>query len=251
MSNRASPQGKEDLRQSAFEAASRMGPNGWCAGRTCSTAGASKQAGAAAGSASTRTSAAGIIASVLLCCFAVSAPAAGQVVTAREYYLVGHWDYDYIYPHGPYFVTSFPEELSALDAIVEAGGFRHTGEEFHVWAGPAEGRWPTCRFWSSQFGSHFFTHHADECAAVRANPAWEYEGIAFYLGLPDADGMCRDGTTILYRLFNNGLYGWILHRLTTNVATVESMLSEGWVFEGDGRTRAFACVPASGASSGG
>jgi hypothetical protein len=39
------------------------------------------------------------------------------------------------------------------------------------------------------------------------------------------------------------------HRLTTSEATFNQMLADGWVFEGDSRTFAFACVPSSTAPS--
>ena len=35
------------------------------------------------------------------------------------------------------------------------------------------------------------------------------------------------------------------HRLTTSEATFDQMLAEGWVFEGDSRTFAFARAPSS------
>jgi hypothetical protein len=78
---------------------------------------------------------------------------------------------------------------------------------------------------------------------------WQYEGIAFYLQVPDANGNCPLGTTILYRLYNNGMGGTPAHRLTTSEATFNQMLAEGWITEGDGRTFAFACVPSSTAPS--
>lgn len=194
-----------------------------------------------------KRSAAAAIGLALCGIFGVAAPVAAQVGTAIEYYLVGYWD-DYDSPHGPYFVTAFPEEIAAVDRIVATGGWQHTGEAFHVWTAPGDGRLPTCRFWSPTFQSHFFTHHADECTAVRANPDWHFEGIAFYVRQPDADGSCANGSMALFRLYNNGLYGWILHRLSTSEATVARMLAAGWIVEGDARTRAFACVPVSDAS---
>jgi hypothetical protein len=65
-----------------------------------------------------------------------------------------------------------------------------------------------------------------------------------YLGLPDAAGMCATGTVVLYRLYNNGLGGAPNHRYTTDPAVFAQMQALGWTFEGDGRTGAFACVPA-------
>ena len=77
-----------------------------------------------------------------------------------------------------------------------------------------------------------------------SNPNWEYESIAFYLQLPDANGNCPAGTVILYRLYNNGMGGAPNHRFTTSLVIFNQMLAAGWIFEGDLRTYAFACVPA-------
>jgi hypothetical protein len=170
---------------------------------------------------------------------------------AIEYGFRSFWDYGY----SSYFVTWFPEEIAALDggAFNAASGllWERTGETFNVWTGPASGALPTCRFFNATFIDHFYTPYAAECASVQANPAWhwQYEGIAFYLQVPDGNGNCPSGTTILYRLYNNGMGGVLVHRFTTSVVTFDQMLAEGWVFEGDSRTFAFACVPSSTATS--
>jgi hypothetical protein len=124
-------------------------------------------------------------------------------------------------------------------------------ETFDVWTTPASGALPTCRFFYPAPVDHFYTPYAAECSAVqaRADWHWQYEGIVFYLQLPDESGHCPIGTTILYRLYNNGIGGAPLHRLTTNQTRFNEILAEGWVFEGDSRTFAFACVPSSTAPS--
>ena len=130
--------------------------------------------------------------------------------------------------------------------------WQRTGETFNVWSGPESGSRPTCRFFKPAFyPEHVYTPYEAECAAVQANPdsQYIYEGIAFYLQLPDENGNCPLGTTILYRVYNNGIDGVPVHRLTTSEATFGRMLARGWVFEGDSRTFAFACVPSSTAPS--
>ena len=197
----------------------------------------------------------------------VATPAAAQVQTAVEYGSYSYWDDCYYYDtnngrtlvcdYGSYFVTSSPDEMAALDggAFDLFGGqfaWQRTGETFDVWSGPESGALPTCRFFKPAFyPEHVYTPYEAECAAVQANPDWQYiyEGIAFYLQLPDENGNCPLGTTILYRLYNNGIDGAPVHRLTTSEATFGQMLARGWVFEGDGRTFAFACVPSSTAPS--
>jgi hypothetical protein len=173
---------------------------------------------------------------------AFAAPAAAQVRQAIEYKLTSYWDDFGDYSNDAYFVTSFPEEVASLDLSVQSGAIVLTGEVFSVWSGPAPGALPTCRFWSPTFHSHFFTPYEAECATLQADANWLYEGIAFYLQLPDSSGSCASGTTPLYRLYNKSM-GVPHHRLTTSTSTLDGMLGEGWVFEGDRRTRAFACVP--------
>jgi len=188
------------------------------------------------------------VAFVLWGLLGVATPVKAQVQTAVEYVSAWVWDIGYI---PLYFVTSFPDEIAALDGGAFHWGWERTGETFNVWSEPASGALPTCRFFNTTFLSHFYTPDAAECAGVQANPSWhwQYEGIAFYLQVPNEDGNCPIGTTILYRLYNNGMDGAPVHRLTTSAATFNRMLAERWVFEGDSRTFAFACVPSSTAPS--
>jgi hypothetical protein len=147
---------------------------------------------------------------------------------------------------GFYFVTADPVEIDALDN----GAFDHawvrTGETFHVWRVQVAGSLPTCRFFSDVFAprsTHFYTPFPFECDALKANPAWVYEGNAFDIGLPDASGLCAVGTVPLYRAYNNGIGGAPNHRFTTSFATLQQMIGAGWSFEGNGNTQVFACVP--------
>ena len=164
-------------------------------------------------------------------------PANAQTQIAVEYYYAD-WNF--------YFVTAFPDEIAALDGGAFGGAWKRTGQTFYVWTGPTGGALPTCRFFSVIFApksSHFYTPYADECASLKAGAAWQYEAIAFYLQLPDANGQCPAGTVILFRLYNNGMGGAPNHRFVTDVATFNAMRAAGWIFEGNGLTGAFACVP--------
>ena len=166
-----------------------------------------------------------------------SPAATAQTQAAVEYYYPD-WDY--------YFETSFPDEIAALDAGAFGGLWKRTGQAFPVWTGPTNGALATCRFFSVIFtpkSSHFYTPYASECASLKTNPGWQYEAIAFYLQLPDAAGNCPAGTKILYRLYNNGMGGAPNHRYTTSLFIFNLMKAAGWIFEGNGLTGAFACVP--------
>jgi len=165
--------------------------------------------------------------SVMSACIVVSAAAAGQTQMAVEYYYAA-WNY--------YFVTSFPDEIQTLDSGAFGGVWKRTGQTFNVWSQPIAGSVPACRFFSTAFApksSHFYTPSSSECETVQRNANWQYEAIAFHMQLPTAAGGCPNGTTILYRLYNNGMGGAPNHRYTTSSATFNQMRAAGWVFEGN------------------
>jgi plastocyanin len=167
----------------------------------------------------------------------VVASSARLTAVAVEYYYAA-WNF--------YFVTPSPEEIVALDGGAFGGLWKRTGQTFDVWTDATNGAVPTCRFFSAAFAtksSHFYTPYADECASLQAGTTWQFEGIAFYLQLPAADGSCAAGSIPLYRLFNNGMGGAPNHRYTTNPTIRDQMLVSGWAFEGNGTTKAFACLP--------
>lgn len=146
---------------------------------------------------------------------------------------------------GHYFVSSDTDEIAGLDAGVFPGWSR-TGEGFRVAEGTATGNEPVCRYFGVGFApqsSHFYSPYAHECDLLGSDPAWVYEKIAFGLALPSPDPGCPPGTRALHRLFNAMAGGAPNHRYTTSMATAESMAGSGWVFEGQGATRVFACVP--------
>ena len=166
-------------------------------------------------------SATGAMVACVLCLLGRAAPIAAQVQTAIEYGFYSYWDDCYylgissqlVCDYSSYFVTSFPDEIAELDtgAYDSVGGqfvWQRTGETFNVWSGPESGALATCRFYNAfnatSFPEHFYTPYPAACAAVRANAQsnYQYEGIAFYLQVPDANGNCPIGTIILYRLYS-------------------------------------------------
>ena len=161
----------------------------------------------------------------------------GPTVQAVEYYYAA-WDF--------YFETAFPTEIAALDGGAFGGVWQRTGQTFNVWPQSNPAASPTCRFFSTAFApksSHFYTPFAAECATLMTNTSWQYEAIAFYIQLADANGLCAAGTVPLYRLYNNGMGGAPNHRYTTDLSIFNQMLAAGWLFEGNGNTKVFACVP--------
>ena len=160
-----------------------------------------------------------------------------QTVEAVEYYYAA-WNF--------YFETSFSDEIAALDGGAFGGVWKRTGQTFNVWSQASALAVPTCRFFSTAFApksSHFYTPFPSECAIVKTESAWQYESIAFYIALADADGNCGAGTIPLYRVYDNGMGGAPNHRYTTSLTILNQMIAAGWSFEGNGNTMVFACVP--------
>jgi hypothetical protein len=175
-------------------------------------------------------------ASVNIAADGTAPPPVGNTVAVEYYY--ADWNF--------YFITSLASEISALDGGAFGGVWKRTGETFNVWSDSTNGALPTHRFFSTGFSpksSHFYTPYANEYDSLKAGTAWEYEGIAFYVQLPDAKGNCPAGTVVLYRLYNNGMGGAPNHRFTISQATFNTMQAAGWTFEGNGLTGAYACVP--------
>ena len=157
------------------------------------------------------------------------------ITLAVEYY---HAAFDH------YFVTAIADEIAKLDDGTFPG-WKRTGQAFGVYAGPRAGTNPVCRFFSTSFApksSHFYTPAADECALVKANPDWQFEGIVFYVATPDADGVCPSGTAAVYRLFNNGMGGAPNHRYTTSLDIRAQMIVRGWISEGRGALGVAMCA---------
>ncbi len=94
---------------------------------------------------------------------------------------------------------------------------------------------PVCRFYGTPGkgpNSHFYTADAGECAQVKKDPGWTYEGIAYYIKLP-VNGSCPTNTVAINRIYNNRwMYNDSNHRFTTDASVVQDLVSKGWVSEG-------------------
>jgi hypothetical protein len=156
-------------------------------------------------------------------------PASPTVVDLVEYLHAGF---------GHYFVTTIADEIRKLDDGT-IPGWQRTGRTMRAWAQP-QGLPPTvpvCRFFSARFApksSNFYTASAQECADVKGNGDWQFEGEVFHVALPDATGACASGMQAIYRLYNNGLSGAPNHRFTTDAALRTTMIGQGWTPEGAG-----------------
>lgn len=133
-----------------------------------------------------------------------------------------------------YFLTADPAEMAMLDAGVVVPGWQRTGYAFKGWTPGAGTGIPACRFvGTANIGpmSHFYTTDANECAIVKANPLWTYEGLAFASGLPVL-GSCPADRIEVTRLYNNGKGGQANHRYLTSRSEVAAMVDQGWIVEG-------------------
>jgi hypothetical protein len=80
--------------------------------------------------------------------------------------------------------------------------------------------------------SHFYTIEPAECDAVKNDIGWVYEGIAFYARRLEA-GACPAPWRTLYRAYNNGFpVKDANHRFAVDVATLQTLVSQGWRIEG-------------------
>jgi hypothetical protein len=138
---------------------------------------------------------------------------------------------------GHYFMTADADEIGGLDAGAYNYAFVRTGRQFNVFDAPGAGTVPVCRFFTTpgHFGtrsSHFYTADPVECEGVKHYPDWQYEKIAFHIGVP-AGGVCATGTVPVYRMFNNGHTGAPNHRFTTDLALYQQFTATPvWAAEG-------------------
>jgi predicted dienelactone hydrolase len=157
--------------------------------------------------------------------YSAPSPAAADERIAVEYYTA-------VLDH--YFITAEPAEAAMLDAGILVPGWRRTGLDFKVRpAGDARGL-AACRFFGTPGigpNSHFFTIDADECAKVRANPFWTFEGLAFNAEAP-ASGVCPPDRVPVTRMYNDGKGGQANHRYLTSHAEIGDMLGEQWIVAG-------------------
>lgn len=133
-----------------------------------------------------------------------------------------------------YFLTADAAEVAMLDAGIVVPGWKRTGYAFKAWAIGSPPGLSTCRFTGTPGlgpSSHFYTLNAAECAKVKANPLWTYEGIAFQ-AFPSAAADCPPDRALVTRLYNNGKGGQANHRYLTSRSEGAAMVAQGWVVEG-------------------
>lgn len=140
--------------------------------------------------------------------------------------------------HAPlehWFLTAVPAEAAAIDAGVVGPDWQRTGYTFRAYAADGSAGLPVCRFFGTPGrgpSAHFYTADADECAQVKVNPYWRYEGIAFRASLP-AGGGCPAGSAAVVRYFRPGADVLASrHRYVLDAAERNRMRDGGWIEEG-------------------
>jgi lysyl endopeptidase len=135
-----------------------------------------------------------------------------------------------------YFVSAAQAEVDAITAGFAGATWMRTGLSFPVYSGPDTANAaivPVCRFYGTPGkgpNSHFYTGYASECTAVKADPGWTYEGLAFAVVLP-TDQVCPVGTIPVHRAYNNGhLRNDANHRYSTDINVLNS--TPGYTYEG-------------------
>ena len=133
-----------------------------------------------------------------------------------------------------YFITAEPAEITMLDEGRVVPGWQRTGFDFKSWSpGTGQGT-AACRFFGTPGrgpNSHFFTIEANECAIVRNNPDWTYEGLAFQAQVPGV-ATCPADRVVVWRLYNNGMGGQANHRYLTSYSEIGDTIGRGWLLEG-------------------
>jgi len=135
-----------------------------------------------------------------------------------------------------YFMTPYQAEADNIILNGSAGpGWVRTHINFNAWADGSGVGTPVCRFYGTPGrgpNSHFFTADAAECAAVKLDPGWTFEGLTMRVMLP-AGGVCPADTIPVFRVYNNRFpQNDSNHRYSTSRMTRDQMIAMSWVNEG-------------------
>lgn len=136
-----------------------------------------------------------------------------------------------------YFMTADTAEAAGIDQGAAGPGWIRTGYTFKAYPSTSAptGSSAVCRFYGTPGigpNSHFYTADSGECAGVKTDKGWFYEGIAYYSLLPGTSG-CATGTVPLYRNYNNRwMHNDSNHRFTTDYNAYQQMIAKGWAAEG-------------------
>ena len=134
-----------------------------------------------------------------------------------------------------YFMTPYAAEANGILAGAAGPGWARTEIDFNAWQDGSPTGGPVCRFYGTPGrgpNSHFFTADPGECAFVKKDPGWTFEGLTMRVVQASA-GVCPLETIPVFRVYNNRYaQNSSNHRYTTSRMTREQMKSQNWVDEG-------------------
>jgi dienelactone hydrolase len=134
-----------------------------------------------------------------------------------------------------YFITPYTSEANGILLGAAGPGWARTGIDFNAWQDASGTGVPVCRFYGTPGrgpNSHFFTADAGECAFVKRDPGWTFEGLTMRVTQAVA-GVCPADTIPVFRVYNNRFpQNDSNHRYTTSRMTREQMKARGWLDEG-------------------
>jgi dienelactone hydrolase len=134
-----------------------------------------------------------------------------------------------------YFITPYPAEADGILQGTAGPGWARTEIDFNAWQDASGAGGPVCRFYGTPGrgpNSHFFTADAGECAWVKKDSGWTFEGLTMRVTQAGA-GVCAADTIPVFRVYNNRYQqNDSNHRYTTSRSTREYMKGRGWLDEG-------------------
>lgn len=135
-----------------------------------------------------------------------------------------------------YFRTGNKGDAAIINKGGAGPGWFDTLDYFYAWSSSQGGALPVCRFYGTPGigpNSHFYTADPAECAQVKLDRGWTYEGVAFFAMLPSATGLCPSGTTPIYRAYNNRwMFNDSNHKYTARYSDYVEIVAKGWNAEG-------------------
>jgi len=127
-----------------------------------------------------------------------------------------------------FFIGYDNAEARGIDRGAAGPGWTRTSQSFRP-GGPV----PVCRFYARGPNSHFYTGDADECAIVKRDPGWAYEGLSFNVMAAPNDGFCPANLRPVHRVYNGRFaQNDSNHRFLVNESFIPSMTGTGWIYEG-------------------
>ena len=142
-----------------------------------------------------------------------------------------------------YFITADPAERQSVETGGAGPGWVRTATLGRAWSTASDaGLAPVCRFYGNRApgsdgrplgpNSHFYTIDPAECAAVKNDHGWIYEGIVFAAVAPVVR-QCPAPLIPVYRNYNSRFAANDSnHRYTSDPAIARQMTALGWAPEG-------------------